>query len=107
MRSSHIFRVILIIGLAAVIGVPGLQQFEPTPVEAQTSVYGMPASDVWTGVMAEPRQTAAVDGDAGGPTQPLIVRFRDNASRGAQVNAHVQAGAQRADAISLANTVRV
>src|SRR4051812_30009700 len=107
MRSSLIFRVILIIGLAAIIGVPGLQQFDPTPVEAQTSVYGMPASDVWTGVMAAPGEAESVGDNSGGPSESLIVRFRPNSSRSVQVSAHQQAGAKQAAPMALPYAVRV
>src|SRR5215218_5885765 len=107
MRSSLLIRLLVAIGLIAAIGVPGLQQLDSVPVAAQPAVYGMPASDLWTGVMAAPGEAVYAAEGAPGPTEGLIVRFKPRAERSVQVNAHLAAGARRADALALSDTVRV
>jgi thermitase len=108
MRSSLLFRLLVVFGLIAIVGVPSLSELAPGTAEAQTSVYGMPVGDVWSGVMAAPEHPSEAAPDvAGGQTEPLIVRFRPRAPRSVQVVAHQSAGARRADALALSDTVRV
>src|SRR4051794_22078906 len=106
MRSNLAVRLAIILSLVTIFGLPGLQSLQPSTVDAQTSVPSTPDGDVWTGVVDSPiGQQAAPQG--GSSTEQVIVQFRPLSSRSLQLDAHRQAGARRADAISLANTVRV
>jgi thermitase len=105
-RSALLFRIMIVIGLLAALGVPGLQELNPIPAEAGPVASGMPVSDVWSGVLAAPGATVPAE-DGTEPSEPLIVRFRPRAARAVQVNAHQEAGALRADALAVADTVRV
>ena len=108
MRSSLTVRFTVTLALLAVIGVPGLSALDPTPAQAISSVQGITAGAVWTGVL-----TSQIDdeklggGGTSEPVEPLIVRFRPRTPRATQVSAHQTAGARRADAMALADTVKV
>jgi thermitase len=171
----------LIVAIVAVVGLPGVQQFAPPPVEAQPAMQAtrdpMPPGDVWTGNVpsaapgaavenplppaapAEARTGTGIDtssvGSSSGATdtssvssrgagsapavtatpasasqtaasstassastaastptstagtEPLIVRFKSGSGRTGQVDAHVRAGAIRARAAALTDTVVV
>ena len=82
MRSSLLVRLVTAIALAVIVGVPGLQDLNPLPAEAQTSVYGVPlGGDVWTGALAAPGDAPLAQAPAPEATEPLIVRFRPRAPR--------------------------
>lgn len=108
MRSSLTVRVILAVALAAIVGVPGIAALDPNPAEASRSAQGITGGEVWTGVLSNQTDDKK-HGDDGSsePSAPLIVRFRPRLSRPMQVNAHQIAGARSADAMALADTVRV
>jgi len=110
MRSTYLARLVLVLMMVAAVGVPGLRAVASNADERAVTVQTMPRSDAWTGVLAAPAALAEQDMAAAGepePTTPLIVKFRPHSGSYSQMSAHQAAGARRADAVNLANTVRV
>jgi thermitase len=107
MRCSFVGRLIVVLGLIGATCLPGSRTLDPPAAEAQTSIHMTTNSGVWTGTLAAPDGAQAGADDASEPIEPLIVRFRPGLAHASQVAAHQQAGAARAGALALADTVRV
>src|SRR2546423_3078153 len=116
MRSTALIRLVIAIILLVVVGLP-ISGSTTTAVAAHLGRdQAASTADVWTGVLApaEVRQDLPSDVQPT-PTQPapsepterLIVRFQPRSGRSAQQDAHQSAGALRADALALPDTVRV
>lgn len=107
MRCSFVGRLIVVLGLIAATGFPGVQPLEPPVADAQGSISAVSSHQAWSGVLAAPADAQPGPGDGSEPTEALIVRFRPGLARANQVAAHQTAGASRAGALALSDTVRV
>src|SRR6266536_2689376 len=114
MRSTALIRLVIAIILLVFVGLP-MSGSTTTAVAAHLGGdRAASTADVWTGTLAsDVRQEAPSDAQPT-PTQPttepnerLIVKFQPRSGRSAQQDAHQTAGALRADALALPDTVRV
>jgi hypothetical protein len=107
MRSIMTSRLLLALALALVVGLPiagNLYQRAALAVQPDRLAT---TSDVWTGrLLTDEVQQATADGGKS-PSARLVVRFKPQAQRPAQADAHQRAGARSADALALPNTVKV
>ncbi|MGE3908694.1 MAG: S8 family serine peptidase [Chloroflexota bacterium] len=106
MRSSLIARLLLVVVLAAVIGLPGIRQLEPVAVGAQTPDPGtrqpMPPGDVWTGEVpgastdGQSAPSTTVPGtSAGGNIDSAAVGASGGATDGSAVSGGTTAGPEQ------------